>query len=428
MAREPSVDGRRLWSRLMEMASIGATDKGGVCRLALTDLDREGRDLFCRWASEAGCQIDIDSMGNIFARRAGTDPAAAPVAAGSHLDSQPTGGKYDGALGVLAALEVIEALNDAGIATVAPVEAVAWTNEEGARFAPAMIGSGVHAGEFDLAYAHSRTDRDGHTLGEELARIGYRGDTECGTHALGAHFELHIEQGPILERENIEIGVLTGVQGIRWYELAIEGSEAHAGPTPMNLRRDPVPVLAKIIPDIYAAAAASGEAARCTLGIVNAEPGSPNTVPGKVRATIDLRHPDARELDRMDERLQAVAASHGNEPCPVVLNEIWHSPPITFAPSCIEAVAQAAAACGLSAKRMVSGAGHDSVYLSKVAPTGMIFVPCKDGLSHNELEETSPQQAANGANVLLRAVLGTAGRARRTIAGPSVLSPKFLAF
>ena len=411
MTNEVAVNGDRLWSRLMEMACIGGTAKGGVCRLALTDLDREGRDLFCRWAREAGCEIDIDSMGNIFARRRGTDPNAAPVASGSHLDSQPTGGKYDGALGVLAALEVIDALNDGAVATVAPVEAVVWTNEEGARFAPAMIGSGVHAGEFDLTYAHSRTDGEGLTMGEELSRIGYRGDTECGDHALGAHFELHIEQGPILERENIEIGILTGVQGIRWYELIVEGSESHAGPTPMELRRDPVPVMAKLIPGIYAAAVESGAAARCTLGIVNAEPGSPNTVPGKVRVTIDFRHPDAGELDRMDARLRALVDGHGNEPCPVVLNEIWYSPPITFTPSCIDAVTAAACDCGLSARRMVSGAGHDSVYLSRVAPAGMIFIPCKDGLSHNELEETSPEQAVNGANVLLHAVLATARRA-----------------
>ena len=411
MANELQIDGDRLWSRLMEMATIGGTAKGGVCRLALTDLDRESRDLFCRWAREAGCGIDIDSMGNIFARRAGIDPNAAPVAAGSHLDSQPTGGKYDGALGVLAALEVIDALNDGAVETVAPVEAVVWTNEEGARFAPAMIGSGVHAGEFELAYAHARTDAEGLTMGEELSRIGYRGDTECGDHALGAHFELHIEQGPILERENIEIGILTGVQGIRWYELIVAGSEAHAGPTPMDLRRDPVPVVAKLVPGIYSAATESGEAARCTLGIVHAEPGSPNTVPGKVRVTIDYRHPDAGELARMNERLCALVAAHGNGPCPVVLNEIWYSPPISFAPSCIDAATDAARACGLSARRMVSGAGHDSVYISRVAPTGMIFIPCKDGLSHNELEETSREQAANGANVLLHAVLCTAGRA-----------------
>ena len=407
---ELRINGERLWSRLMEMAAIGGTPKGGVCRLALTDLDREGRHLFCRWAREAGSTIDLDSMGNIFARRAGTDPSAAPVAAGSHLDSQPTGGKYDGALGVLAALEVIDALNDGDIATVAPVEAVCWTNEEGARFAPAMIGSGVHAGAFDLAYAHSRTDAEGLTIGDELSRIGYRGTTECGAHALGAHFELHIEQGPILERENIEVGILTGVQGIRWYELIVTGSEAHAGPTPMDLRRDPVPVMAKLVPGIYAAATDSGDAARCTLGIVSAEPGSPNTVPGKVRVTIDFRHPDTGELDRMDERLRALVAGHGNEPCPVALTEIWHSPPITFAPSCIDAVTQAADTCSLSARRMVSGAGHDSVYLSSVAPAGMVFIPCKDGLSHNELEETSREQAENGANVLLHAVLRTAGR------------------
>ena len=406
-----AINGNRLWSRLMEMAKIGGTQLGGVCRLALTDLDRQGRDLFCRWAEGTGCDIEVDAVGNIFARRRHASEEGPPVAAGSHLDTQPTGGKFDGVLGVLAALEVIETLNDHSISTVAPIEAVAWTNEEGARFSPAMLGSGVHAGEFDLNYAYGRSDGQGLAFGNELARIGYAGNTKVGTHELAAHFELHIEQGPILERENLDIGIVTGVNGIMWYELAIHGFETHAGPSPMSGRRDPVPVAAQLIPQIYAIAEQSGEEARCTIGVISAEPGSTNTVPGKVRLTVDFRHPEASQLERMDSGLKVLAQSFESGDCPVSLNRTWHSPPVAFADSCISAVRKGAEACGLSAKTMASGAGHDSVYLSRVAPTGMIFIPCRDGLSHNELEDITPQQAEAGANVLLHAMLGTAGLA-----------------
>ena len=409
MTEDMRIDGDRLWSRLMEMAKIGATANGGVCRLALTDLDRQARDLFCQWAREAGCTIQVDAMGNIFARRSGIGGLEPAVAAGSHLDTQPSGGKFDGVLGVLASLEVIDTLNDHGVQTSAPVEAVVWTNEEGARFGPAMIGSGVYAGTFDLDYAYARKDRDGVTLGDELARIGYVGDLDPGAHKLAAHFELHIEQGPILERNATEVGVVTGVNGIMWYDLTIQGFETHAGPTPMSMRRDPVPVAAEVIPHIYAIAASAGEDARCTIGVVKAEPGSPNTVPGKVCLTVDFRHPAANVLEHMHQALNALVTRHGGGPCPISLTRTWYSPPVDFADSCIRAVAEAAELCGSTSQPIASGAGHDSVYLSGVAPTGMIFIPCKDGLSHNELEYTSPQQATMGANVLLHAVLSTAG-------------------
>lgn len=407
----PRVDGKRLWSRLMRMAEIGATEKGGVCRLALSELDRQSRDLFSSWCEVAGCTVSLDAMGNMFARRAGTDSRALPIAAGSHLDTQPTGGKFDGALGVLAALEVIETLNDRGIETRAPIEAVVWTNEEGARFTPAMIGSGVYCGAFDIDHAHGRRDAEGVSLGEALDAIGYRGEIACGAHPLGAHFELHIEQGPILEAKRLEVGIVTGVQGIRWYELQVHGSETHAGPCPMSMRQDPVPVLAALLRDLYAFTRNQGDAARCTIGRMNAEPGSVNTVPSCVEVSVDLRHPTPAGLARLDEGLRDLAAEYDGD-CRIEVGDLWHSPPVTFHPDCIEAVAAATEAFGLPVHTMVSGAGHDSVYVSRVAPTGMIFVPCKEGRSHNEAEETRQEQAELGANVLLHAMLGQAGYAR----------------
>jgi N-carbamoyl-L-amino-acid hydrolase len=412
----PLVDGKRLWSRLMRMAEIGATEKGGVCRLALSEFDRQSRDLFSSWCEVAGCTVSVDAMGNMFARRGGTDSGSLPIAAGSHLDSQPTGGKFDGALGVLAALEVIETLNDHGIKTRAPIEAVVWTNEEGARFTPPMIGSGVYCGVFDLDHAHGRKDAEGVSLGEALDAIGYRGEVACGAHPLGAHFELHIEQGPILGAKGLDLGIVTGVQGIRWYELQVHGSETHAGPCPMSMRQDPVPVLAALVSELYALALNQGDEARCTIGRMNAEPGSVNTVPSCVKVSVDLRHPNPAGLARLDQGLRDLAAKYDGD-CRVEVRDLWHSPPVAFHPDCIEAVAAAAEAFGLPVHTMVSGAGHDSVYVSRVAPTGMIFVPCKEGRSHNEAEETRPEQAELGANVLLHAMIGRAGRARAHGAG-----------
>ncbi len=403
------IDGDRLWASLMEMAQIGATAKGGNCRLALTDLDREGRDLFVRWAEEAGCTVTVDRMGNIFARRPGTDPDARPVGAGSHLDTQPTGGKFDGVFGVLAGLEVVRTLNDHDIATRAPVEISVWTNEEGSRFPPAMIGSGVYAGVFDLDHGLSRADPDGRTIGEELARIGYDGPAEMGSRDFGAFFEVHIEQGPILEAEEKTIGVVQGAQGQRWYEITLIGQEAHAGPTPMARRKDALVGAAAIVGEVNRIGHAHQPYACATVGMMQVRPNSRNTIPGQVFLTIDFRHPDDAILSKMDAEMRAFAAkAAAGQGLEIDLKEIWYSPPVVFAAPCVAAVQEAANAMGMKNMPIVSGAGHDACYISRVAPTGMIFVPCEDGISHNEVENATPQDLAAGCNVLLHAMLSRA--------------------
>jgi len=404
------VNGERLWQSLMTMAEIGATAKGGVNRQTLTDEDRRGRDLFRRWCEEAGLTVTVDRMGSMFGHRPGRDPDRPPVVLGSHLDSQPTGGKFDGALGVLAALEVIRTLNDRGVATEAPLEIVNWTNEEGVRFPPAMIASGVFAGVFDLEYGLSRTDHAGHTIGGELQRIGYAGPQKVGHRPLGALFELHIEQGPILEAEDRRIGVVTGGQGTRWYDCEVIGAESHAGPTPMEARRDALRATAELLGEIYAIAQAHAPDGRATVGELRAFPGSRNTVPGRVAFTVDMRHPDGGVMDAMDHALrEAFERARGRAPAlEFHLHEIWYAPPVAFDAACIAAVRDATLALGLSAREIVSGAGHDAVYMARVVPTAMIFVPCKDGISHNEAEYASPEACADGANVLLHAVLARA--------------------
>jgi beta-ureidopropionase / N-carbamoyl-L-amino-acid hydrolase len=406
---ELRVDGERLWKSLMRMAEIGATAKGGVCRLTLSDEDRRGRDLFRRWCEEAGLGVGVDRMGSMFARRRGKDEGRLPVMLGSHLDSQPTGGKFDGSLGVLAALEVIRTLNDRGIETEAPLEVVNWTNEEGARFPPAMIASGVFAGVFDLEYGLSREDHGGRTIGEELERIGYAGDLPVGGRQAAALFELHIEQGPILEQEGTRIGIVTGGQGARWYDCEVIGAETHAGPAPMESRRDALMAAARLLEPIYRTALERPPSGRATVGEFEAHPGSRNTVPGRVAFTIDIRHPDGRTLDAMHADLEQ-AFRQANAPGRLEhrLECIWHAPPVEFDAACIEAVQSAASTLGLSAKQMVSGAGHDAVYMARVVPTAMIFVPCRDGISHNEEEYASPEACEDGANVLLHAVLARA--------------------
>jgi beta-ureidopropionase / N-carbamoyl-L-amino-acid hydrolase len=398
--KDLKVNEERLWSRLMKMAQIGATPKGGVCRVALTDEDKDGRDLFVQWCESAGLKIYIDEMGNIFGRRDGRFNDLPPVLSGSHLDSQPTGGKFDGVYGVLAALEVIETLNDNDIITDAPLEIVSWTNEEGARFTPAMIASGVFAGIFDLDYAYSRTDKEGLTIGDELKRIGYAGEKPAKAESYKAAFEAHIEQGPILENEKKQIGIVTGVQGARWYHLTILGRDAHAGTTPMEARQDPVKVAASLLSQAYALADEYLPDIRLTFGDLRPSPGVVNTVPGKLVITVDIRHPVDEILDEFEEKLNKIVQAHGAK-----LDNFWKSPAIVFHPDCISTVEQAVANTDTSAKHMISGAGHDAVYLSRVALTSMIFIPCKDGLSHNELESAKKEDASAGASVLLQAML-----------------------
>jgi N-carbamoyl-L-amino-acid hydrolase len=406
MSTNIRIDGNRLWDSLMELAKIGATEKGGVCRLALTDLDRQARDLFQKWCTEAGCTMTVDKMGNIFARRPGKDNSLPPVMTGSHIDTQPSGGKFDGNYGVLAGLEVIRTLNDFNYETARPIEVVVWTNEEGSRFAPAMVASGVFAGVFDLDYGLGRKDVDGKTMGEELKRIGYAGETQCGGREIAAFFEAHIEQGPILEAENKTIGIVQGVQGIRWYEVTVTGQEAHAGPTPMPRRKDALVGVSRMVSAVNRIGLARPPYACATVGMLQVSPNSRNVIPGKVFFTIDFRHPDPEVLagmgKEMEEEAKKIAAELKLE---IDFKEIWYSPPVKFASECVAAVKQAAEDLGFSNREIVSGAGHDSVYLSRVAPTAMVFVPCKDGISHNEIEDAKPDELAAGCDVLLRAMV-----------------------
>ncbi|MCO8164921.1 Zn-dependent hydrolase [Pseudomonas sp. 21LCFQ010] len=409
MSQAPRINGQRLWDSLMEMAQIGATPKGGVSRLALTEEDRIGRDLFKQWAIEAGCTVKVDAMGNMFARRPGRDDSLPPVVTGSHGDSQPAGGKFDGIYGVLAGLEVVRSLNDHGIATERSIEVINWTNEEGSRFAPAMIASGVYTGVFDLEYGLSRTDAQGVSIGQALQQIGYAGNEPMGGRDIHAAFELHIEQGPILEAEDITIGVVSGAQGQRWYEIELHGRSAHAGTTPMNHRLDALLGVARIVEAVNAMGLAQGDEGRATVGWVQVYPNSRNVVPGRALFSVEFRHPDEAVLEQLDAQLRtevadiAAATGLGHE-----LKQIFQYAPIAFDAACVDQVQRAAVELGYSHKRMISGAGHDACYLSRVAPTAMIFVPCVDGLSHNEAEHIHPHWSEAGANVLLQAVLAKA--------------------
>jgi N-carbamoyl-L-amino-acid hydrolase len=390
----------------MHTAQIGATPKGGICRLTLTDLDRQVRDWFKGQCEALGCTVAVDEVGNMFARRAGKNPGLAPIAMGSHLDTQPTGGKFDGALGVLGALEAMRTLHDLGYETNAPVEIVNWTNEEGSRFAPAMLASGVFAGVFTPQYAYSRADRDGKTFGEELRRIGYNGAAKAGAHKFAAMFELHIEQGPILEDETRMIGIVQGVQGMRWYEVTVTGQEAHTGATPMRLRKNALLGAARMIERIEAIAREHSPDAVGAVGLIENKPNSRNVVPGEVFFTVDFRHPDDKVLDVMETKFRA-ALAESLEPMKLAYTEarIWDSPAVKFAPDLVECVRIGADKAGFTSRDMISGAGHDAAYIARVAPTTMIFVPCAGGISHNEAESTSFDQCAAGAQVLLNAVL-----------------------
>ncbi len=404
------IDGDRLWDSLMSLAEIGATPKGGVCRLALTELDKQGRDLVSRWAREAGMTVTIDKIGNGFMRRAGRNAALPPIVTGSHIDTQPTGGKFDGNYGVLAGLEVVRTLNDHGIRTEAPIEVAWWTNEEGSRFVPVMMGSGVFAKAFTLDHAYAATDTQGRSVRSELERIGYAGAEEPGDHPIGCYFEAHIEQGPVLEDHDVTIGVVTGVLGIRWYDCTVTGMEAHAGPTPMALRRDALQVAAKLMQEVVACAYRHAPHGRGTVGMVQVHPNSRNVIPGCVKFSIDLRNATDALCAAMDIDIRAVAARLCAESgLAIGIEPVCAYPAQPFHAECVQAVADAARKLGYSSMRIVSGAGHDAVYMARVAPTGMIFIPCKDGISHNEIEDAQPGHIAAGCNVLLHAMLERAG-------------------
>ena len=404
------INGPRLWDTLMELAKIGATPKGGVCRLTLTDLDKQGRDLVLAWAKQADLTVTIDKIGNAFMRRAGRNNSLPPIMTGSHIDTQPTGGKFDGNYGVLAGLEVIRTLNDHGIETEAPVEVAFWTNEEGSRFVPVMMGSGVFAKAFTLAHAYAAKDTEGKSVGEELERIGYIGEQEPGDHPFGAYFETHIEQGPVLDDHNVTIGVVQGVLGIRWFDCTVTGMEAHAGPTPMALRKDAMQVASHIMQEVVAAALRHTPHGRGTVGMVHVHPNSRNVIPGRVKFSIDLRNATDALVDQMADEVKAFAAQLSQKTGLGIQIELVSSYPAqSFHPDCIGAVARAAEKLGYSNMPAVSGAGHDAVYMAQLAPSGMIFIPCKDGISHNEIEDAKPEHITAGCNVLLHAMLERAG-------------------
>jgi N-carbamoyl-L-amino-acid hydrolase len=400
------INPQRLWDSLMETAQIGATANGGICRLTLTDFDRQVRDWLKTQCGALGCTVTVDEVGNMFARRPGKNRNLPPIAVGSHLDTQPTGGKFDGTLGVLGALETLRTLHEAGQETNAPIELVNWTNEEGARFAPPMLASGVFAGAFSTEYAYSRTDRDGKTFAAELQRIGYRGAEKAGGHKLAALFELHIEQGPVLEAEGCTIGVVHGVQGMRWYEITIIGQAAHTGSTPMGLRKNALLGAARMIERVDAIARTHAPNAVGTVGLIENKPNSRNVIPSEVFFTVDFRHPDDDVLGIMEERFRA-ALAESLQPLGLSHREarIWNSPAIKFAPELTECVRVGAQRAGFAARDMISGAGHDAAYIARVAPTAMIFVPCAGGISHNEAESASFADCAAGVQVLLNAVL-----------------------
>ena len=400
-----TINPQRLWDSLMETAVFGGTPKGGIRRLTVSDEDKQVRDWFKVECEKLGCRVDVDEVGNMFATRPGKRSDVLPIAMGSHLDTQPTGGIFDGVLGVLGPLEVMRTLVDMGYDSNAPLMIVNWTNEEGSRFAPAMLCSGVYAGVFMPEFAYSREDRQGIKLGDELQRIGYLGEHKAGAIKFSAMFELHIEQGPILEAENKMIGVVTGVQGMRWYEVTVRGQESHTGATPMGLRKNALLAAARMIEAIHQVGMENLPGV-ASVGLIENRPNSRNVVPGEVFFTVDLRHPNEAVLDRMEQAYQQALPIIATE-LNVELEEkrIWNSPAVRFAPELIQCVRDGVKQAGFSSRDMASGAGHDAAYINRVAPTTMIFVPCLGGISHNEAESTALQECGAGTQVLLNAVL-----------------------
>ena len=404
------INGDRLWDALMEMAKIGPGVAGGNNRQTLTDEDAEGRSLFKSWCEAEGLKMGLDKMGNMFARHEGSDPSLPPVMVGSHLDTQPTGGKYDGVLGVLAGLEIIRTLNETGIKTKHSIEVVNWTNEEGTRFSPPMLASGVFAGVHSLDWAYSREDATGKTVGNELARIGWIGDEEVGERKMAAFFELHIEQGPILEDEGIDIGVVTHGQGLNWLQVTLTGRESHTGSTPMPKRVNAGLGMARITQLVDEIAWSHAPLAVGAVGHCDVYPNSRNIIPGKVVFTIDFRHPTQEVIDDMEQRLRAGARAICEEiGLTIEIEQVGQFDPVEFDDDCVSAVRRAAERLGYSHRDIVSGAGHDACWINRTAPTAMVMCPCVDGLSHNEAEDISKEWATAGADVLFHAVVETAG-------------------
>ncbi len=408
-AQNLRINGDRLWDSLMEMAKIGPGVAGGNNRQTLTDDDAKGRALFQKWCEDEGCTMGLDQMGNMFARREGTDPEALPVYVGSHLDTQPTGGKYDGVLGVLGGLEIIRTLNELGIKTRHPIVATNWTNEEGTRFAPAMLASGVFAGMHTQDWAYEREDADGKQFGDELKRIGWRGDEEVGARKMHAFFELHIEQGPILEAEGKDIGVVTHGQGLSWTQVTITGKDAHTGSTPMPMRKNAGLAMARVLEKVDEIAWSHAPHAVGAAGHIDVFPNSRNVIPGKVVFTVDFRSPELEVIQDMENRLRVAAEDIVEEMgLQIEFEKVGGFDPVKFDDGCVTAVRNAAERLGYSHTNIISGAGHDACWINRVAPTAMVMCPCVDGLSHNEAEEISKNWASAGAEVLFHAVVETA--------------------
>ncbi|MDA9224140.1 MAG: Zn-dependent hydrolase [Tateyamaria sp.] len=403
------INADRLWDSLLEMAQIGPGIAGGNNRQTLTDEDGEGRALFQAWCEEAGCQMGLDQMGNMFAMRSGTDPDALPVYVGSHLDTQPTGGKFDGVLGVLGGLEVIRSLNDLDVKTKHPIVVTNFTNEEGTRYAPAMLSSGVFAGVHAQDWAYDRVDAEGKSFGDELKRIGWCGDEEVGTRKIHAFFELHIEQGPILESEGNDIGVVTHGQGLSWTQVTIIGKDSHTGSTPMPMRKNAGLGMARILEKVDNIAWSHKPHAVGAAGHIDVYPNSRNVIPGKVVFTVDFRSPNLEVIESMEERLHTEGQKIADEmDLEILFEKVGGFNPVTFDPKCVMAVRNAAERLGYKHQNIISGAGHDACWINKVAPTAMIMCPCVDGLSHNEAEDISKEWATAGTDVLLHAVVETA--------------------
>ncbi len=404
------INGQRLWDSLMSLARIGATAKGGVKRLTLTEFDRQGRDLVVAWLTEAGCEISIDDIGNVYALRKAMarHPDADAVAVGSHVDTQPSGGRFDGAYGVLAGVEVIRALNDAGVRTDKPVAVVIWTNEEGSRFTPVMMGSGVYANAFDAAFCLAQKDREGTSVSEALHGIGYLG--EAPRPRFSAYFEPHIEQGPVLEREACTIGAVEGALGQRWFDVVVTGQDAHAGPTPIEMRRDALLAAAQLVVEVRRIAHSAPHYARGTVGQMHVYPNSRNVIPGRVEFSVDFRNADDETLNAMVTELHDCARRIGQtDALDIDIKQVVYFPPCAFDPSLVANIEAFAQQRGLRTRRLASGAGHDAVYLARTCPSAMIFVPCEGGISHNEIENAQPFDLEAGCNVLLDCVLAQAG-------------------